>query len=99
MRSHPPADVYADGRKFFFRAIFAGPDSSFARDSRGPDSKFLSSANHGFFELPHVPHHIAADCAQIQNRVADDLPWPVIGNVAAASTLKIFDALLPQNIF
>ena len=51
-------------------------------------------ANHDFLELAHVPAHVAADLAELQDGIADDLAGAVIGDVAAAIGMMELDAQL-----
>ena len=86
-------------RQFFFPARFADPNSGFPRLASRCNCELRRRANHGLFQRPHIPHHIAPDRAQIQNRIAHNLSRPVIGDISAARGLKIFHAFLPQNSF
>ena len=51
-----------------------------------------------FFQLPDVPTHIAPNFAELQNRIADDLSRPMIGNVSAAIGMMKFHAHLLQPL-
>src|ERR1700751_6304801 len=98
MRSDPAADVHADGAKLLRGCIFANPNTCLAHLALCRDSEICSSANHHFFQRAYVPEHIAFDGAELQDRITDNLPRAVIGDVAATRSLKIFDALLSQHV-
>jgi hypothetical protein len=48
------------------------------------DSKIFGRVNHCFFQLFDVPASVAAMLCQIKDRVADNLPGTMIGDIAAA---------------
>src|SRR5262249_1805668 len=98
MRRHPTADVYSDRRQLFRRIPFAHPDPGLPFRAPRTELKICRSPNHCLFELTDIPNHISLDRAEVQNRVANNLSRPVIGNVAAARGLKVFDAFLAQHL-
>jgi len=51
-----------------------------------------------FLEVPHVAVHVAAVGPQIDDRISDDLPRPVVGDVATAAGLVNLDPALGQSV-
>jgi hypothetical protein len=99
MRSDPAADVHADRREFFPGTGLASPDAGLSRFAPGDNAELRRRTNHGLFEHSHIPHNVTPDLIEVQDRVAHNLPRPVIGDVAAARSLKVLNALLPKDIF
>ncbi len=73
---------------------------TFSAPSHAPESAFIARAfqaeiggraNHDFFEIAHVFVHITAIGLQVDDRVADYLAGPVIGDVAPAARLVQLD--------
>src|SRR5213080_3194437 len=96
VRSDPAADVNSDGRELFFGVPDADPDSRLTGNALSLNPELRGRLDHGLFQSPYVPNHVATDGAQVQNRIAHDLSGPVISNVSAAASLVIFHAFLPQ---
>ena len=74
------------------------PDAGASRHAEGRDAKGGGRANHGLFELAHIPADIAADFGKMQDGIADNLSRAMIGDIAAAVAGMEFDAHLPQPI-
>ena len=68
-----------------------------ACDARGCDFEIGCRANHGFFELLHVPADVATVFGEIEDGVADDLSGAVVGDVAAAVGFVEGDVHLGQQ--
>ena len=62
------------------------------------NAEFGRGADHGLLEAAHVPANVAANFAEIQNRIADELSRPVIGDVAAAIGFKKRNAHPAQHL-
>src|ERR1700722_5566995 len=89
----------ADGCEFFCGARGGThPEAMLAFDARGLDAVFGGSLDHHFFELLDVPADVAAMRGQIHDRIADDLAWTVIGDVAAAIGFAKFDVHLIEQV-
>jgi hypothetical protein len=99
VRGHPAADVHADGGELFLRTALSHPNPCFPSDAFGRNSKLSRGPDHRLFQHAHIPHHVAPDCAQIQDRVSHNLPRPMIRNIAAAVRGMKLYALLLQDVF
>jgi hypothetical protein len=95
VRCDPSADVHA------YRADLGGahPDSRTFRDAGRLDPEIRQRVDHGLLDRPHVGAHVALPFTQVQDGIADDLPWPVIGDVAAAVRGIKGDAGARQDFF
>ncbi len=80
MRRHPAGNVYADGRDLALLYPHAGE----FRDAAGGDAEIGQSSDEHFFQRADVSRHVALPLAQIENRIAHQLPGTMISNVAAA---------------
>ena len=80
MRSHPSADVHADGGDLGV----SHPNSRAFRNAARLDAEVRQGIDQRLLDGPHVSAHIALPLAQVEDGKADDLPRPVIGNIAAA---------------
>jgi hypothetical protein len=80
VRCDPSADVHADGGDL----ALAYPDARQLRNTARLDAEIRQSIDQRLFDSPHVGPHVALPLAQIEDRIADDLSWAVIGDVAAA---------------
>ena len=69
------------------------PESPLIRPPSRPKSR--GRADHDLLEIAHVFVHVAPIRLQVQDGIADDLPGPVISDVAAAAGLVHFD--LPRG--
>jgi hypothetical protein len=87
--------VYAD------RADFgpAHPDARTFRNAARLDAEIRERIDQRLFDGPHVRAHVALPLAQVQDGVADDLPRPMIGDVAAAVGGMEGDAGAGQDLF
>ena|ERR1700723_2198329 len=73
------------------------PDAVQSFDAMSFDFEFPRGANHCFFELMDVPADIPAMLGEIEDRIADDLPGAVIGDIAAAIGGMKLDIHLPKH--
>src|SRR5579883_1844779 len=98
--SDPAADVDTDGGEFLVGNVARrlDPDAGFAGNAIGGDAEIGGGANHGFFEGANVPVDIAAVAIEIEDGIADDLAWAVIGDIAAAIGFAEFDAFLTKDV-
>ena len=60
--------------------------------------KSATDADQHLLEIAHVAVHVAAVLRQLEDRVADELPGAVIGDVAAAAGLEETDAFARQRL-
>src|ERR1700735_1545112 len=98
VRCHPAAQVDANRTQFFFLAgIRVNPQTMASFNAPRRDSEFGRSTKHGFFQHAHVPTNIATMPGQIQDRVAHDLPWTMVGDVAATVRLAKLDIHLRKQ--
>ena len=81
--------------------------ASFSRPTQTPVSPSTRAAvdaevgrrpNQHFFEIAHVAVDVAAIGLEIDDRIADELPGPVVGDVAAAAGLVDLDAARRERI-
>ena len=90
----PARDADADGRQL----LVADPDAGQSRDASARRCRNRRRPDQHLFEVAHVPVHVAAIGLEIDDRVADDLAGPVIGDVAAAPGLEHLDAARGQVV-
>ena len=88
VRRHPAADVHADRGDLSPRPPNAGAPGT--RPAAMPNSASASIITCSM--RAHVRHHVALPFSQIEDRIADDLAGPVIGDVAAAVGVMKLDA-------
>src|SRR6267378_6703030 len=81
------------------RYIWGDPNSGLAGFASGGDAEIAGCADHDFFEHTHVPHYIASNSGEVEDRVADNLARSVVGDVATAAGFVEGDALLAQHVF
>jgi len=86
--------VYPDGRQLASLDPNAGPPRLALRGN----PELRSGSDHRLFQRPHVPHDVAPDGAQVQNRISHKLSWPVVGNVSTAIGGMELHAFLPQHM-
>ena len=94
MHSDPFGDPHADSSNF----TVANPDSGEFFNSFGGDSIERQQIDQYLFDGMHIPTNALLMMFQIKNRVPDQLPGAVIGNVAAAVHIINFDALTFQIV-
>src|SRR5215210_5898691 len=82
----------ADERRRDVAPTVADPCPGQAGDAARFYAVVRADANHHLFDIAHVAVHVAAVRLQVEDRVADDLSWAVIGDVAASSGLVYADA-------
>jgi len=75
------------------------PHSRQLRNAARLDAEVRQSIDQRLLDGTHVRAHVALPFAQVQNRIAHDLPRPVIGDVAAAVGGMEGDAGAGQHIF
>ena len=63
----------------------ANPGAGESLDPPRPQSVVAAHANHHFFEVADVTMDVAPVGAKVENRVANNLPWTVVGHVTTAS--------------
>src|SRR4030095_9235698 len=80
----PPRDPDADRANL----LIANPGASESLDPPRPQSIVAAHANHHFFQVANITVDIAAVGAQVENRVANDLPGTVVGDIATASRFR-----------
>ena len=81
-------------------ATFSLPTQTPVKPATRPrvDPVFGDRANKNCFEIAHVTVHVAAVGIQVDDRVADDLPWTMIGDVASAPRLVHVDAACREHV-
>src|ERR1017187_6588554 len=80
VRRHPPAEVHSDGGDF----AIAHPNPSQLGNAAGFNAELRQRFDERLLDGTHVRAHVALPIAQVQNRVAHELPRSVIRHVAAA---------------
>src|ERR1017187_428795 len=80
VRRHPPAEVHSDGGDF----AIAHPNPSQLGNAAGFNAELRQRVDERLLDGTHVRAHVALPIAQVQNRVAHQLPRSVIRHVAAA---------------
>ena len=104
VRRDAARNVHADGGDLGLRLRGRGrprhidlrPNSGHAGHSLGRDAEIGAGADQRFFQPPHIIHRAqrfllpvrAEKAAQIEDRVADQLPRPVVGDVAAPACCR-----------
>src|ERR1017187_378593 len=78
--SHPAAEMHADGGDF----AVAYPDPGELGDAPGLNAKLGQGVDERLLDGTHVGAHVASPIPKVQNRIAHQLPRPVIRHVAAA---------------
>src|SRR5262245_22070398 len=78
---HPAPDGHADGSDL----ARAHPDARQPGTSLGGDAEMRQRADQHLFEPAHVPAHVGPQVAQAEDRVAHQLPGPVIRDLTAAT--------------
>ena len=87
--------MHADGGDF----ALAHPDTRQLRNTAGLDAEIREGIDERLFDGPHVRAHVALPFAQVEDGIADDLPRPVIGDVATAVGGMEGDAGAAQDLF
>ena len=87
MAGDPARDAHADCPNL----IGADPRAGEPLDAAALQPEISRGSNHDLFEIAHVLVHVAPVGPQVDDRVADDLSGPVIGDVAAAARLVHLD--------
>src|SRR5271154_3356724 len=82
----------------YFGGGCSDPNTVSAIDAPGCDPEIPASANHHFLELLDVPANIPAVLREVNNRVADDLPRPVIGDIPTAVARMEFHIHLLEQV-
>jgi hypothetical protein len=86
--------VHAHGHKL----IISYPDARRTRGAAGLDSEVARRADENFFERSHVPGNIAPVLGEVENRVADQLARPMVGDVAATIDVKYLGAARGEEL-
>ena len=71
--------------------VVAGPDTGQTGYPRGSDPERKGGPHEHRFKIAHVSMDIAAVGTQVKDRVADDLPWAVVGDIAAPGRVVQLD--------
>src|SRR5205823_2531802 len=79
VRGDPARDVHADGAQL----ARVRPDAGAARDAARLDAVIARDADHQLLDGSDVLAHVLAIGLQIEDRITDDLPRPVIRHAAA----------------
>lgn len=81
----PARDPHADGADLAFRPALGGgePDAGAALDPHRPDAVAVEQRHDRGLEATHVVDDAHA-VGELHDRVADELPGPVVGDLAAA---------------
>src|SRR5688572_7215229 len=77
----PAGNADADGRQL----LIADPRARESGHATGGDTETGRSPDHHFFEIADVTVNVTAVRLQIEYRIADKLPRPMVGDVAAAA--------------
>src|ERR1017187_2110943 len=80
VRSHPPADVYANGGDLALIHPHAGQPG----DASGEDAVIGQGIDNRLLDRPHVCAHVALPLPQVEDRVAHQLARAVVRHIAAA---------------
>src|SRR4029079_11482197 len=94
MAGDPAGNPNPDGRQLFG----AHPDAGESLDPAGRHAVVGGSPNQHLLEVAHVAVHVAPLRLQVEDRIADDFPGTVVGDVAAASRFVDLDAAPRQRI-
>src|ERR1700722_1114763 len=98
MRSNPAAQMHAQRAKFFLRpgGLRIQPNAVVAFPPFRTEPKLGRGANPHFFKLLNIPANVAYVLGQIQNRVAYNLSWTMIRDIAATVAKMEFYVHLGQ---
>src|SRR5690606_17870847 len=75
------------------------PDPCETFDPAGLDGIRLQRSDHRFFQRSKKAMDVGEMVIEIEDRISDDLPWTVIGDIAAAIDREELDTLLLQLLF
>ena len=94
---HPPPHADADRRHLRRRAVAAvEPDARRAGIEPADDAERQQRVDDRLLQQPHVRPDAQPPVGQADDRVGDELPRPVVGDVAAAVALDDLDVHPPQ---
>ena len=93
MTGYPTPDANTNCRKL----LAVDPDTGEPGDSCCVDSVVGGRTDQHFFEIPHVAVHVTTIGTKIENRIANDLTGPMIGNVATPPGLVHVDVQSVEN--
>src|SRR5208283_5745321 len=96
MRRNPAADV--DANRGEFRPIDPNAFVAWLRVARCLHTQSAQSINEELLDCPKIGPDIAPPFSQIQDRVAHNLSWPVIGGASAAVGFNKLDAGTLQDM-
>jgi hypothetical protein len=85
----PSGDANADGPDF----LSANPRAGQPFHTLRGDAVIGADPNHHLFEIANVPMDIASIRTQIEDRIRDNLPGPVVRHITTAPRFMHFDAL------
>ena len=96
----PPRDPHSDGGQLGDPpGPFVDPDSRQPLDAPGRHLVIGGRADQHFFEISHVAAHVAPVGPQVQDRVAHQLPGPMVGHITAATRgIQRHPASLPRRL-
>ena len=92
--AHPVAEVHPDGRDL----LRSDPDAGRSRRAPGLDPVPRQHADQHLLDLPEVAVHVLVERPQVEDPVADELPRPVPGDIAAAVDLHHLHAAGPEPL-
>ena len=92
MAGDPSGDPDANGRQF----LAPHPHASSSLRALRSDAESGGRSDENFFEVTHVTVHVAPVGFEVEDRVAHQLAWAVIGHIAATSDVEHLDALLRE---
>src|SRR5215210_2204142 len=91
VRRHPLRDMDPDARDLARRRL--DPDPGQAFDPRRVDPEWRERPDQRLLEVAAVALHVLPVPRQVEDRIADELSWPVVGRLAAAIGLDDLDLL------
>ena len=77
--------------------LVSNPDAGQARDARSRNAEIRRGTNQHLFEIAHVAMHIAPIGLQVDDRIADDLPGAVIGDIAPSASMLPTSCAKPSS--
>jgi hypothetical protein len=80
---HPPRNPHPNRREL----VGPHPDARQSGDASGGDLEVSGRSKNRFFEISDVTVHIAAIGLEVEDGIADELSWTVIGHATAAPGL------------
>ena len=94
VRRNPARDVHSHRHQL----VGTYPHARGRGNAAGANAKIRRYPDQHFLERAHVPSHVAAMPGEVENGIPDELPGPVVGDVAAAVRLKYLGAQVRQPL-